>query len=414
MLSKNMQSTLLLIIGGLVLLAVAIYAGVIFFGNGQNSVASANNAPVTEAISNDTGETILLGDDRTQSLRSVTSSWNTNWERRTIDTSELLSGGPPRDGIPSIDDPQFVSSAEAADWLAEREPVIAVEIDGEARAYPLQILTWHEIVNDTVADVPVAVTFCPLCNSAITFDRRFDDQTFEFGTSGLLRKSDLVMYDRTTETLWQQFTGEGIIGDLAGEQLTIVPSSLISFANFKQAYPDGVILSRDTGFNRRYGENPYVGYDEIGNNPFLFNGPIDGRLPAVERVVTVSLGDIDVAYPLSVLSEQGVINDSQNSQDLVIFHQGGTTSALGARQIAEAQDVGAAGVFDPDLDGQKLTFKQEGDKIVDVQTGSVWNIVGQAIDGELAGVELTPIVHANHFWFAWAAFKPDTVIYTGE
>ncbi len=355
--------------------------------------------------------TILTEDDRPGGLRAVTGSWQTNWNRHTIDYGELLSGGPPRDGIPSLDNPQFVEPIQAEAWLAGNEPVIALEIDGDARAYPLQILTWHEIVNDTVGQVPVAVTFCPLCNSAITFDRRFNDEVFEFGTSGLLRHSDLVMYDRTTETLWQQFTGEGIVGELAGERLAFIPSSLVSFADFKAAHPEGLVLSRETGFNRRYGENPYVGYDTIGSNPFLFSGPADGRLAAMERVVTVSLAGVDVAYPLSLLADAGVINDTQAGLELALFHQPGTSSALGSRVIAEAEDVGATSVFARKLDDQILTFRRDDDKIIDEETGSTWNILGQAIDGPLAGKKLTPVIHADHFWFSWAAFKPDTIIY---
>ena len=401
------------IIATVAVVAIAVYTVIVFT---QTSAAASTVAKPLDAdlarlivIPEDQ---ILTTDDRPFRLKSATSGWNTNWNRRTIEYSELLSGGPPRDGIPSIDEPKFVNAAEAAGWLADNEPVVSVEIDGEARAYPIQVLTWHEIVNDTVADVPVTVTFCPLCNSAITFDRRVGEQVFEFGTSGLLRKSDLVMYDRTTETLWQQFTGEGIVGDLAGAQLTFVPSSLISFADFRDAHPDGQIMSRETGFSRSYGQNPYVGYDTIGQSPFLFDGEVDGRLQAMERVVTVPLDDVDVAYPLSILAEVSVINDNQGGQDLAVFHTGGTSSALGAQFIAEAEDVGATGVFDPNLDGQKLTFKKEGERIVDEETGSTWNILGQAIDGPLAGQALTPIVHADHFWFSWAAFKPDTVIYS--
>jgi hypothetical protein len=374
------------------------------------------------------GVTILTEDDRSPQLRSATSGWATNWNKHTIDYDELLSGGPPRDGIPSIDDPLFIRPDAAQEWLADNEPVIALQIDGEARAYPLQILTWHEIVNDVVADVPVAVTFCPLCNSAITFDRRLDGEVYEFGTSGLLRNSDLVMYDRTTEGLWQQFTGEAMVGDLAGAQLTLLPSSIVSFADFREAHPEGVVLSRDTGFSRSYGQNPYVGYDSVGSSPFLFRGEIDGRLAAVERVVTVSLDPsagsgqasagsgqaVDVAYPLSTLSEVGVINDSQGGRDLVVFYTSGTSSALGDRTIAAAEDVGATGVFDPNLDGQTLTFQRDGQAIVDAETGSTWNILGQAIDGPLAGRQLEPIVHGDHFWFSWAAFKPDTVIYSAS
>lgn len=358
------------------------------------------------------GTILFTTDDRSSNLTSLTRSWNTNWNRRIISTDELLSGGPPRDGIPSIDDPQFVTPEEAEEWLAGNEPVIAVDLNGDARAYPLQILTWHEIVNDTVGDVPLIVTFCPLCNSAIVFERTLDGEPVEFGTSGLLRNSDLVMYDRKTETLWQQFTGKGLIGDKAGEQLTFLPSAIISFDNFREAHPDGMILSQETGFGRSYGRNPYAGYDTIGSNPFLFDGELDERLPAVARVVTVSLPNgINVAYPLDVLIDEGVINDAQGEQNLVVFHVGGTASALGAPVIADAEDVGATGVFDPMLDGQLLTFRKEGNTILDNETGSTWNIAGQAIEGELAGQQLERMIHADHFWFSWAAFRPETIIY---
>ena len=369
-------------------------------------------APEPAATAFVTEDGVIIGDNRPDRLVFATDAWNTDWERRTIDTNELLSGGPPRDGIPSIDNPQFDSQEKAALWLAPNEPVIALEINGDARAYPLQILTWHEIVNDTVGDVPVIVTFCPLCNSALVFDRRFEDQVFEFGTSGLLRNSDLVMYDRTTETLWQQFTGEGIVGELAGAQIEFLPSQLVSFNDFQKAFPDGVVLSQNTGFNRAYGRNPYAGYDTI-DQPFLFDGELDGRLPAMARVVTISLDDtgVDIAYPLEILAELGVINDAQEGQDLAVFHQPGTSTALGAELIAIGADVGATGVFDPNLDGQKLTFNKEGDNIVDAETGSTWNVLGQAVDGPLAGTSLTPVVHGDHFWFSWAAFRPDTIIY---
>ncbi len=411
--AKVNQPTIWVGLGLIAFLSLGAFIVLIQFNRGTTSILPANTSRSTNNITsnNNEGATILTEDDRSFGLQTATNGWNTNWNKHTVEYDELLSGGPPRDGIPSIDDPQFIGPAEAGEWLADIEPVIALEINGEARAYPLQVMTWHEITNDTVGGVPVAVTFCPLCNSAITFDRRFNGDVFEFGTSGLLRKSDLVMYDRTTETLWQQFTGEGIIGDLAGEQLDFVPSSLISFADFKAAYPEGEVLSRDTGFSRRYGENPYMGYDAIGNSPFLYSGPTDGRLPAMERVVTVPLANADVAYPLSILSEVGVINDTQAGQDMVVFHTPGTSSALGAKSIAAAEDVGATGIFNPNVNGQKLTFKKNGDQIIDEKTGSTWNVVGQATDGPLAGTQLESVVHADHFWFSWAAFKPDTIIY---
>ena len=383
-------------------------------GEGATTAATEPPAQAGPTAVTSTAE-ILIGDDRSAALHRLTSSWNTNWEKRLISSDELLSGGPPRDGIPSIDNPRFNSQSEAKAWLAGREPVIALEINGEARAYPLQILTWHEIVNDTVGGVPVAVTFCPLCNAAIVFDSRVNGETFAFGVSGLLRKSDMVMYDRTTETLWQQLDGRGIIGDLAGERLTFLPSLLVSFDDFRQAYPDGVVLSRDTGHNRRYGQNPYVGYDTLdGGDPFLFQGELDRRLPAVARVVAVTIGDVDVAYPFSVLAELGAAHDTVDGREIVLFHAPGASSALGAIMIAEAEDVGATAVFDRYLNEQKLTFTRQGDRFVDAETGTTWNIIGQGLEGPLAGEQLNPIIHANHFWFAWAAFKPETRIYTAD
>ncbi|HSH03435.1 MAG TPA: DUF3179 domain-containing protein [Anaerolineae bacterium] len=359
------------------------------------------------------GMTVFTDDNRSNRLQALTSSWETNWNKRTIDYSEILSGGPPRDGIPSVDEPKFESIDEAAVWLVDNEPVIVVELDDEARAYPLSILTRHEIVNDELAGEPILITFCPLCNSAIVFERTLDGEVYEFGTSGLLRNSDLIMYDRTTESLWQQFTGQAIVGDMVGQSLTFLPSSLVGFGNFKEAHPDGEVLSRDTGIyaESSYGNNPYPFYDTLGQRPFLFDGEIDGRLDPMMRVVSIDFGDRAVAYPWDRLSDQGVINDRQGEHDIVLFHVDGTSSALADALIAFADDVGATGAFEPFVDGEKLTFAVVDGKIVDEETGSEWNVLGQAVAGELAGSELTPIIHGDHFWFSWAAFFPETAVY---
>ena len=344
--------------------------------------------------------------------RLNTYGWDTDFSMHTVPYSQIRFVIP-RDQIPSIDAPKFVAPSEAA-WLKDVEPVVSLDIDGDARAYPLQILTWHEIVNDTVGGVPVSVTFCPLCNSAIAFDRRLDGEVLEFGVSGNLRNSDLIMYDRPTHSWWQQFTGEGIVGEHAGRMLEYLPASIVSFADFSRAHPNGKVLSRDTGFERQYGRNPYAGYDTYDGNPFLFTGDLDGRLLPVERVIAVTVDGVDVAFPLSVLQEERVINYEVGERRIVVFHKFGTTSALDASTIAESRDVGAAGVFDAALDGQTLTFGAEDDRIVDDQTGSAWDIFGNATDGPLAGKKLAPVVHGNHFWFAWAVFKPDTILYQGK
>jgi hypothetical protein len=305
-----------------------------------------------------------------------------------------------------------VPPAEAADWLTDQEPVVAFELNGDARAYPLQILIWHEIVDDVVGGTPVVVTFCPLCNTAIAFDRRVDGLPVRFGTTGNLRRSDLVMWsDDPGETWWQQITGDAIVGDLVGHQLTSLPAEIVSFVDFKTTYPHGGVLSRETGHPRGYGSNPYVGYDNVSSSPFLYSGPTDSRLPPMERVVTVELNGVTVAYPFSKLTQVHVVNDVVGGTPLVVFHQGGTVSALDGPVIAASRDVGAAAAFGRELDGTLLTFSVHDDRFVDTQTSSTWDILGNATDGKLAGKRLHPVVSANHFWFAWAVFKPDTRIW---
>ena len=343
-------------------------------------------------------------------IRTV--GWDTDFSLHTVQFSEIRMVLR-RDKIPSIDNPRFVSVGSAAEWLQDVEPVILLEIEGDARAYPLQVLIWHEIVNDKVGGAPVAVTFCPLCNSAIVFNRRFDGDVLDFGVSGNLRNSDLIMYDRQTHSWWQQLTGEGIVGRYAGRQLEHLPSLLVSFADFRDAHPDGRVLSRITGFGRQYGSNPYVGYDNVKGSPFLFSGALDDRLPPVERVIAVSMNGVDAAFPLGILQEERVINYTVGGRDIVALFKFGAASALDAASIAGSRDVGSAAVFDANLNGRKLTFGVEGGRIVDAETGSVWSILGSALEGELAGESLMPLAHGNHFWFAWAAFKPDTLLYEG-
>jgi len=338
--------------------------------------------------------------------------FTTDFSKHSVSYREILSGGPPKDGIPAIDEPKFVGVCDADSWLAPVEPVILLHIGDDARAYPLQVLTWHEIVNDTVGGVPVVVTFCPLCNTAIAFERTVDGRVLDFGATGRLRYSNLIMYDRPTETWWQQATGEAIAGEWAGTQLIFRPASIISWADFKETYFGGQVLSRDTGFDRPYGRNPYAGYDDVRNSPFLYRGPeTPDVLPPVARVLTVDLNGEAVAYPYDVLRDVQVVNDTVGGSEIVVLWAAGTASALDTNRLAEGRDVGAANAFARDLDGRSLTFSLDGALIVDNETGSEWSVLGQAIGGELAGKSLTPVVAVNHFWFSWAAFKPETRIY---
>jgi hypothetical protein len=338
-------------------------------------------------------------------------AWRTDMSRHSVPLEEIVSGGPPKDGIPALDRPRFTSVSEADTWLSDRDPVVLFEEGNEAKAYPLQILIWHEIVNDVVGGRPVAITFCPLCNTALAFDRRLDARTLDFGTTGRLRHSDLVMYDRQTESWWQQATGEGLVGVHAGRQLEFVSAPLVSWETFKEAHPAGLVLSRRTGYDRPYGENPYIRYDDAGGSPIgaFFRGGRDDRLPAMARVVAISLGGEDVAYAFSLLRERPAINDEVGNVPIVVFWRPGTASALDHRRISQGRDVGSTGVFDRRLGGQLLSFESLGNgRFRDRVTGSEFDVLGQALSGPLQGSRLQAIPHGNHFWFAWGVFKPST------
>lgn len=368
-------------------------------------------------------ELIDLGDEPRSQLRgqveSATAPWPTDWTRSTIDLSELLAGIPrtdPRDAIAPIDTPRFEPIA-AADWLDEDEPGALVILDGEVRFYPLSILTRHEIVNDRYGDVPVAVTFCPLCNTAISFDRRLDGEVLRLGVSGLLRNSDLVMWDDATTSLWQQLTGDAVVGThAAGARLDTIPTAIVSYGDAAADFPDALSLARETGFGIDYGANPYVGYSSSAV-PFLFDGEPDPRFPALSRVVGVSVdGDdgerLDKAYPFGTLEAERAVNDELGSTPVAVFWGGTTTDALDANQIAQSDAIGTAIAYDRRVGDQVLTFSHEGDdRFVDAETGSTWTLLGVAADGPLAGEQLDIVTHRNEFWFAWAAFFPEAPVY---
>ena len=259
--------------------------------------------------------------------------WTTNFEMMSVSPDSIMSGGPPKDGIPSIDDPQFVPVAEGT--YEAREPVIGLEIDGDARAYPLSVLTWHEIVNDTVGGRPVIVTYCPLCNAALVFDRTVGGEAVEFGTTGKLRNSDLVMYDRATESWWQQFTGEAIAGERLGERLELVPSRLESFAQFSERHPNGrVLVPSDPNF-RDYGRNPYVSYD-TASYPFLYRGTAPPNVGPMERVVVVRGANGPSVVTLQAVRDAG----TYQLDGTTLSWTEGQASALDTQRIDQGREVG--------------------------------------------------------------------------
>ncbi|MGH9152081.1 MAG: DUF3179 domain-containing protein [Acidimicrobiales bacterium] len=375
-------------------------------------VATACGDGESGTIGEDAGETVRVAQPAPSPREDVPSALDDPDDHRLpaplVDTDEIISGGPPPDGIPPIDEPKF-QAVGTVDWLEDEEPVLALEVDGEWRAYPVQVLTWHEIVNDTIAGKPVAVTYCPLCNTAIAFDRRVEGRILDFGTSGKLYRSALVMYDRQTESLWTHFTGGAVAGLLTGTELRAFPMSTVSWADFRTTAPDdALVLSRDTGHSRDYGRNPYPGYDDVNTSPFLFEGEVDGRLAAKERVVGIESGGEAVAVLTSALAEERVVEVELGGEAVTVWWKPGTASALEGRSVAAGRDVGATGVFRSVLDGKKLAFTADGDRFVDDATNSSWDIFGRATSGPLEGKRLEPVPHVDTFWFAWAAYLPDT------
>ncbi len=342
-------------------------------------------------------------------LKFDSSGWKTDFCKHSVDYQEFRGGGIARDGIPPIDSPKYTSVDSANRWIRDVEPVIALEIAGQARAYPIQILIWHEIVNDELAGQAVAVTFCPLCYAAVVFLRPvIDGARLSFGTSGNLRKSDMVMWDRQTESWWQQFEGVGIVGSRTGTKLAQLPAAIVSWKSFKAAYPGGDVLSRDTGNKRAYGKNPYVGYDDISKKPFAYQGKVGSEMPPMAHVVGVDLGSVAKAYPLASLRGKGVIHDRLQGQPVAVFWQKGAASALDAEILSDGDDLGELGVFVARAGGQELHFAPlPAGGFTDRETKSQWNIVGHATRGPLKGHKLKSLAHHQVFWFAWSAFVGD-------
>ena len=361
-----MRRSLLLITAVLVVLGVGIGAFVLTRGD-ESSIAAAL-AEVERELATTPLPRVGLGE--ASPPPALTEGWRTNFEKRLVPLSEFQSGGPGKDGIPAIDVPRFAPVRETT-FLEPQEPLIELVVDGKAKGYPIQILIWHEIANDEVAGVPVSVTFCPLCNTAVVFDRRVKGRVLDFGVSGNLRNSDLVMYDRQTESWWQQFGGQALVGELAGTRLRKLPARIVSWAEFQREHPDGEVLTRDTGNRRSYGQNPYPGYDDVSSPPyFLTRNADDRRLPAKARVVLLESGDEAAVVPHSVLARRRVVRVRLGDRTFVVRARGRAASALDSDSVEGGRSI--------------LT-----------------------VDVRVAG---RPVPFDQPFWFAVAAFRPDARI----
>lgn len=299
-----------------------------------------------------------------------------------------------RDAIPPLTDPAF-EDASGGDWLAPDDLVLGFAHEGEAFAYPLKILNFHEIVNQVVGGEPVLVSYCPLCRSGIVFSRVLDGEVLHFGNTSALYESDLVMFDEETGSYWQQVGGVGIVGEHCERRLEPLPSITASWAEWEGIHPETLILSRDTGFERDYDVDPFGPALPEAINEGRFPFPVseramDERLMAGEMVLGVELGDARRAYPLERLGDAAV-NDRLGGEPVVVFSAARGPS--GAAFIAEA-------------DGRRLTFRAADGEYVDERTGSTWSLGGVATSGPLEGASLRPLPVRTTLWFALVASFP--------
>ncbi|MFY9301331.1 MAG: DUF3179 domain-containing protein [Candidatus Nitrosotenuis sp.] len=367
--------------GGLVVLGLVLasYTGGLFAVDTTTATPTAPQVTQQSPTQIDTERTVQIQ--------------TTNGIKHIVPLNEIRSGGPPKDGIPSIDSPKFVS-ADKADFVSDDDIVMGLELNGETRAYPLFILVWHEIVNDRFGDTPVAVTYCPLCFTMQVFARRVNGVETEFGTSGKLYNSNLVMYDRNTDSQWSQALGQSITGELAGQKLARIPFDVAKWSDWKKLHPDTVVLTTETGYLRPYGSDPYGDYytDPRVIFPVKYQ---DDRMHPKEIILGFDHADSYRAYKLTDVEAKGIVNDEFDEQKILLV----SISSFTVR------------AFDRTIDGKALEFAKTGDIITDKQTSSEWNVDGMAVSGPMEGKQLARLVYDPGFWFSWVAFHPNTEVY---
>ena len=349
-------------------------------------------------------------------------TWKTDTLKHSVNLSEIQIVLP-KGSFATLDHPKFIGKKEGLQHFFSKEPVIVIEINGFAKAYSLNILTIHEIANDVLAGKPILVTYCPLCNSGIVYDRilNFNGKktVLKFEASGMLRNSDMVMLDRKTETLWQQLMGTAIVGAFNEAQLNIIPSIIISVEEFFKRYPNGKIMSKKTGIvkaENRYGFNPYTKYDGKKNplKQFFNSDKVDKRLPAMERIVDIEHNGDYKIYSFKSVAKKGVINDTFKTDKVVLFYKADVVSILDENDIKASKNVGSVTVFNAIINKQCLTFNKKRDEFIDNETFSKWDITGYCYEGKLKGKQLQIKPHGNHFAFAWLAFHPESEIYKNK
>lgn len=367
-----------IVIASAVIVAIGISFSLLVLFSDVSSESGPDSIAVESKISLESEALILM---------------ETNGVKHLIPLEKIKGGGPPKDGIPSIDNPKFANVSDAA-FMSDSDTVIGLSINGESRAYPLFIMVWHEIVNDNVGGIPVAVTYCPLCYTNQVFERVINGQQVEFGTSGKLYNSNLLMYDRLTDSYWSQALGMAVKGELSGYELNLVPFDVITWGDWKKLYPDTLVLTTDTGHIRSYATDPYGDYYTEPRIIFPVENQ-DDRINPKEIILGFNHQDISKAYKQSDVESSIIINDSIGGSPVLLVSLFSENSRA----------------FERTIDGVVLDFQYVDDKIIDVQTSSEWNYDGLSISGHYDGEQLKRMPMEPGFWFEWVAFHPDTLIY---
>lgn len=315
------------------------------------------------------------------------------WKRLLLENAEEVAVGCEfKDCIPPIYEPEFVSAAQADDWLAPSDLVIGLDRQGATKAYPIKMLNYHEVVNDRAGEEPILITYCPLCGSAVGFQRTLDGRTLTFGVSGLLHHSNLVMYDHETESFWDQITGEAIGGPHVADRLQRIPIDVVRWSSWRQAHPDTQVLSKESGNRASYDRYPYGDYRRT--DAVYFGTDVrDDRLEPKTRIIGVSLRGAHLAVPHRAFDARPLMQ-----------------TTLGETPVAIVRDPASGRIhaFRRQVEGETLSFRRQDHQLIDLETRSEWSFSGEAASGSFKGTRLPTLATTPAFWFAWAAYHPDT------
>jgi hypothetical protein len=345
--------------------------------------------------------------------------WTTDTSKHTVELADLTMAAQ-KDELHTLDYPSFIHKSDPKYSFYEYEPVIALTFNGVTKAYPLSILTLYELSNDSIGGKELMITFCPMCNAAVVYNRHIKhdgtDYLLDFGVSGILMHNDMVMYDKQTNSWWEQLMGSGIVGKLSGINLEMMPAYLISVKDYFDRFPEGLILSPDNIHlivDRKH-HRPFHHLDHKTKSldtAFFIPEKIDPRLPPLERVLDIHVDDHITIYPFSVLAHKEVINEVFDGLHFTIFFHKETVSVMDEDKLSHSHKVGSAVAFRSELNGVNYTFHKSGHYFKDDQTGSLWDITGFCREGTLKGKQLWLMPYSNHFAFAFLAFFPDSKIY---